>query len=154
MNWEAIGAVGEIVGAAGVIATLCYLAIQIRHSNRESQSNVAWAITNSLNSFISDVASSPESASLWRRGCLSFSGLDDNEQEHFVFIMAAWANILMALYRTKDLSSIPEEYWVQVKSTFLMYMEQPGFRECVLSRRLNLPEEVFKEITAGYSDST
>jgi len=29
MNWEAIGAIGEDVGAIGVIATLAYLAIQI-----------------------------------------------------------------------------------------------------------------------------
>ena len=33
MNWEAVGAVGEVLGAIGVIATLGYLAIQIRHSN-------------------------------------------------------------------------------------------------------------------------
>ena len=30
MNWEAIGAVGEVAGAIGVIATLTYLAVQIR----------------------------------------------------------------------------------------------------------------------------
>jgi hypothetical protein len=30
MNWEAIGAIGEVAGAAGVIVTLAYLAIQIR----------------------------------------------------------------------------------------------------------------------------
>ena len=34
MNWDAIGAVGEVVGAGGVIFTLLYLAIQIRQSNR------------------------------------------------------------------------------------------------------------------------
>ena len=34
MNWEAIGAVGEILGAAGVIVTLVYLARQIHVSNR------------------------------------------------------------------------------------------------------------------------
>ena len=32
MNWDAIGAVGEILGAAAVVATLVYLAIQIRHA--------------------------------------------------------------------------------------------------------------------------
>ncbi len=33
MNWDAIGAVGEIAGAAAVVVTLVYLARQIRHSN-------------------------------------------------------------------------------------------------------------------------
>ena len=32
MNWEAAGAIGEIIGAIAVVATLTYLAIQIRTS--------------------------------------------------------------------------------------------------------------------------
>ncbi len=32
MNWEALGAIAELVGAVGVIATLGYLAIQIRQN--------------------------------------------------------------------------------------------------------------------------
>ena len=33
MNWEAIGAIGEIIGAVVVMATLIYLAIQMRQNN-------------------------------------------------------------------------------------------------------------------------
>ena len=32
MNWEAIGAVGEVAGAIGVIVTLAFLATQIRQN--------------------------------------------------------------------------------------------------------------------------
>ena len=32
MNWEAIGAIGELVGAAAVIVTLIYLASQVRYA--------------------------------------------------------------------------------------------------------------------------
>ncbi len=34
MNWEAIGAIGEIAGALAVVASLIYLATQIRQSNK------------------------------------------------------------------------------------------------------------------------
>jgi len=34
MNWEALGAIGEIVGAVAVVLTLGYLALQIRQSRR------------------------------------------------------------------------------------------------------------------------
>ena len=34
MNWEAIGAVGEIVGAAAVVVTLIYVALQMRQNTR------------------------------------------------------------------------------------------------------------------------
>ena len=34
MNWEAISAIGELIGAAAVVITLGYLAVQIRQSTR------------------------------------------------------------------------------------------------------------------------
>ena len=52
MNWDAIGAVGEIVGAMAVVASLIYLASQIKHQNsislRDSRSKILdkWAIIN------------------------------------------------------------------------------------------------------------
>ncbi len=35
MNWEAIGAIGELTGAAGVILTLVYLSLQIQQNSEE-----------------------------------------------------------------------------------------------------------------------
>lgn len=35
MNWEALGAIGEILGAAAVVVTLAYLAVQMRQNTRQ-----------------------------------------------------------------------------------------------------------------------
>ena len=43
MNWEAIGATGEIIGAVGVIVTLVYLAIQIRQNTASLKSSTLQA---------------------------------------------------------------------------------------------------------------
>ena len=40
MNWEAIGAVGEVLGALGVFASLVYLAMQIRQNTRMMKATV------------------------------------------------------------------------------------------------------------------
>jgi hypothetical protein len=37
MNWDALGAVGELVGATTVVLTLGYLALQIRQSSKSSR---------------------------------------------------------------------------------------------------------------------
>ena len=37
MNWQAIGAVGEILGALAVLITLVYLARQVKHARRDQQ---------------------------------------------------------------------------------------------------------------------
>lgn len=33
MNWEAIGAIAELLGAVGVSLSLVYLAVQVRHNS-------------------------------------------------------------------------------------------------------------------------
>ena len=35
MNWEALGAVAELLGAIGVIVTLIYLSRQISHNSKQ-----------------------------------------------------------------------------------------------------------------------
>ena len=45
MNWEALGAIGELVGALGVIATLAYLAVQIRQNTRAVRSSTLNEVT-------------------------------------------------------------------------------------------------------------
>ena len=35
MNWDALGAVAEALGAAGVVATLVYLSVQVRRNSKE-----------------------------------------------------------------------------------------------------------------------
>jgi hypothetical protein len=39
MNWDAIGAIAETLGAVGVIASLVYLATQIRRSREQTEQN-------------------------------------------------------------------------------------------------------------------
>ncbi len=37
MNWDALGAIGEIVGATAVVISVIYLAVQIRKQTVESR---------------------------------------------------------------------------------------------------------------------
>jgi hypothetical protein len=45
LNWEAVGAVGEILGAATVVATLFYLARQVRHATFVARSAARQAVS-------------------------------------------------------------------------------------------------------------
>jgi hypothetical protein len=50
MNWDAIGALGELAGAAGVILTLFYLAKQIRQNSESVDRSNEYAQANSISS--------------------------------------------------------------------------------------------------------
>lgn len=51
MNWDAIGAIGETLGAVAVFVTLGYLAIQVRHARSEARR----AISQGRNEAIRDL---------------------------------------------------------------------------------------------------
>lgn len=48
MNWDAIGAIGEVAGALGVVASLIYLAKQIRHNTRTVQGQTIGMVTQNV----------------------------------------------------------------------------------------------------------
>ena len=49
MNWEAIGAIGEITGALAVVVTLVYLSFQLRHNTYATRASTAQALEDSIN---------------------------------------------------------------------------------------------------------
>ena len=65
MNWEAIAAVGEIVGAAGVIVSLLYLATQIRQSTRVARSATRQALSRDLQALASDLVTVDDMARIF-----------------------------------------------------------------------------------------
>lgn len=83
MSWEAVGAIGEIVGAAGVILSLAYLASQIRTQNREARVAAVNEWTNQWNNFLVSFAENPSLAELWSRGVHDFSCLSPAEVVQF-----------------------------------------------------------------------
>jgi hypothetical protein len=64
MNWDAIGAIGELVGAAAVVGTLFYLAIQIRLSNRFAERQSRQELISSNIQFHEILVSNPELVSI------------------------------------------------------------------------------------------
>ena len=50
MNWDAIGAAGEIIGATGVLISLLYLASQIRKNTHAIESSAHQGMLHQHNS--------------------------------------------------------------------------------------------------------
>jgi hypothetical protein len=85
MNWDAIGAIGETVGAVAVFASLIYLAIQIRAQNKESRLGAIFEFTDLYNQINDTITSNSEMADIWKKA-LSERGLgnlDDAERIRF-----------------------------------------------------------------------
>jgi len=79
MNWEAIGAIGEVVGAVAVLATLIYLARQIHQYTSALRSTATQAAHDQAANVYYLLCSDPEMAGIFRRGTLAPDELNDDE---------------------------------------------------------------------------
>jgi hypothetical protein len=68
VNWEAIGAIGEIIGALAVLITLVYLSIQVRDNTKTVKSEDLHRVTYSFNALNLLVASDEDLANVWFKG--------------------------------------------------------------------------------------
>lgn len=68
MNWDAIGAIGEVVGAAAVVGSLLYLAGQVRMSARASAVESKMQSTTLLYAYSDSLINSPDLLDLQTRG--------------------------------------------------------------------------------------
>jgi hypothetical protein len=77
MNWDAVGAIAELAGAVGVIASLIYLARQIRQSNATDKLTATLGIQASYNDVARFFLEDEDDA---LAGLEDFSKLDEGER--------------------------------------------------------------------------
>lgn len=112
MNWDAIGAVGEIVGALAVVLTIAYLATQIRLTREMER---AASTRNTLAKAVEVMtysSSHPGSFETLRKGIRDYAALTVSEKD----IFHGWAthyvlSVEQAMYMSQT-ELLPQESWV------------------------------------------
>ena len=110
MNWEAIGAIAELVGAVAVVATLLYLSVQVRAVNRQSELESFRHTWDGLNQFCDVISGSRQTASVVRRGRESLPQLDAEEMLMFEHLHLRLLNTLESWQLQILRTSSPGEY--------------------------------------------
>lgn len=79
MNWDAIGAIGEIIGAVVVVITLLYLATQIRQTSKSIEVSALRDTTAQWNQWSELLATTPDLAAIVVRGNKSYRQLSEED---------------------------------------------------------------------------
>lgn len=87
MNWEAVGALSEIIGAIAVIVTLAYVAIQIRESTRASRSAAVTDATSAVQAWYQELGTNPAAARLFLNGMARPDELSVEDQFQFLMLV-------------------------------------------------------------------
>ena len=104
MDIMELGAIGELVGGVAVVATLIYLALQVRQNshalNRANDHAQASSVQNSNSLYVqvfSQLVADAEMASIYRRG-IGGESLDEVESTRFAAFVNSWFAYAEALY--------------------------------------------------------
>ena len=126
MNWDAIGAIGEVLGAVAVVVTLAYLALQMRQNTKALTTSMYESAMGGFNEVIAFHNSDPTTSSLARRGWLDPSGLSEDEAFRFNMLVRYMANHMYKLFRLYEVGAFPADEWERTAREAAQVFSLPG----------------------------
>jgi hypothetical protein len=126
VNWDALGAIGELVGAAAVVLTLGYLAVQIRQgsksSRQQSYNDLVTRRTNLLNKMVeSDNVTAIVIAGM--RG----DAMKEIEAQRFTSWSLNYVSHMQDVYLQWRAGLVEENVWLAERQFLAVLVELPGF---------------------------
>jgi hypothetical protein len=125
MNWDAIGAVGELVGATAVVVSLIYLAIQIRRQSEDSRvssmNDVAAAFRDA-----SGKTGDADFADIAFRGLRDFDSLAGPEKLSMLVRMINVFRVCEEAYILHQDGRLDERYWRGIQRYLATAIGAPG----------------------------
>ncbi|MGR8949234.1 MAG: hypothetical protein ACU84Q_14385 [Gammaproteobacteria bacterium] len=128
MNWDAIGAIGSILGAGGVIVSLIYLAVQIRNQNRESQLSAANELAAQWSAAMSDVATNAELAKILQVGLERVEDLEPHQYMQFTAHLNRIFRDVESMYAQYRAGRLNEELWQGISTSTIQFTKSPGVK--------------------------
>ena len=139
-NWDAVGAIAELIGAGAVLITLIYLVIQTRQHSRSINSMATQAIFGQFNELTIQLASDPTLAKAFEQGLSDPETLSDEDAYRFTWLSRAMMNIYLNLYDQYMNGACPKHLWLRtVQELKANYDQSPGLKK-------------FRETDPGFED--
>ena len=126
MNWEAIGAVGEIVGAIAVFATLAYLAIQIRQNTGAVRAAALDSSIQAASAVRSHIYNNEELAELFVLGGKKPEELNEAESIRYRNLVTNIFWALWNLYSQSKYADLNHSAWESQKHVVVRILGSPG----------------------------
>ena len=127
MNWVAIGAIGEVIGGAAVVATLIYLAVQLRQSTKGIRAQSYYSVVSGKNALYRELAANKELQRILDQGLAGaepLSSITDGVRAHLVFY--AFMNEFETTYLFYKTGVVEEEIWLRDKAQMAGMIGFPG----------------------------
>jgi hypothetical protein len=108
---DALGNIGDFIGGIGVIATLLYLAAQIRQNTKSSRTESYQSVIAAVSDWTREVGTSAESSRIADVGSRDLASLSPSERVQFNLIMASLVRNLENIHYQYLHGAIDDAAW-------------------------------------------
>jgi hypothetical protein len=98
VNWEAISAIGQLVGAFAVVISQIYLASEVRSNARATRLASMRSMSDAFNRWVQDLAEHPHLSELYYRGIHDFESLEGADLVRFSALMDQLFRVYEEMY--------------------------------------------------------
>ena len=147
MNWDAAGAIGEILGAGAVVISLFYLASQIRTQNKESRLAAQHQILTAFRE-ASLIMSNPELADIFLRGNKEIASLSDVEMFRMICVLNPVIRVFEEAFDQYIQGRLDKQKWDGMVRQYSSYLSAPCFQQVWKVRREHYQED-FRSFVDG-----
>ena len=149
MNWTAIGAIGEFLGATGVIITLIYLARQVRQNTRATRLSTSHSISAAARDWNRPLLNDPELAWAFQVGTEDPTKLDEKEQARFIELCFSLFRMFEDAHYQFQKGALDPDVWMGYEKLYAAYAKAPGF-QAYWERRKETFRPEFQELIDSY----
>lgn len=128
MDWSGVGALGNVLGALGVVVSLGYLSMQIKHQVREARVTAVHELTENFRGFLMALAENEQLADIWVRGIYDFSGLAPVERLRLSSALGSAFRIFDTLYNYYVEGIIDNQAWGTLEAPVDDLLAYPGIQ--------------------------
>jgi hypothetical protein len=130
-----ISAIGQIAGAVAVVASVVYLAVQIRNQNKESGRNVANLLVAQYNDMLKSLSDTAECADVFLRAVHSFDELDGVSKLRFGSLIGRDFKNFEGLYIYRLDGTLDPRIWRGIERCIADLAAYPGVQSWWATRR-------------------
>jgi hypothetical protein len=135
MTLEQASFLAQIVSAVAVIASIIFLAMQIRTATRAVRASTSQAHSALYHAIVVTLVDNGEFASIWRRALADFDSCSLDERVRFV----AQASALFRYYESSRVQwlhgQLDQEHWFTIERQAMSLAAQPGIKSWWILRR-------------------
>ncbi len=128
MNWDAIGAVGEVGGAIAVVGSLIYLARQIRHNSDTERASAELEHSRMIADFHSQFTNNTDLIPIWRAAFEDATSLSPLQHSTFIFLIAGLFGRFEGVFNFYQRGSITRADWEPYEETLVAFLKNPAVR--------------------------